>query len=122
MRRFITLGIVLAAALAVAACGEDTSSPTPAPMADGAATSAPAPTDVPAPTPTSAQTADGAATVTPSLCFSLKRYRETTLDLSNSPLATGRDSIQAVMSLALHLTAAGPILTGLGNSPLCIIL
>ena len=85
MRRFITLGIVLAAALAVAACGEDTSSPTPAPMADGAATSAPAPTDVPAPTPTSTQTADGAATVTP--------------DTSEvpSPVAPTPDKAQTVM-------------------------
>ena len=44
------------------------------------------------------------------------------LGLSNSPVATGRDSTQADMSLVLHLTAEGPILTGLGNSPSCILL
>ena len=34
--------------------------------------------------------------------------------------ATGRDSIQAVMSLAFHLTAVSLTLTGRGNLPLRI--
>lgn len=39
---------------------------------------------------------------------------------SNSPVADGRDSNQAEMSLVFHLTAAGPTLTGAGNSPFLI--
>ena len=37
-----------------------------------------------------------------------------------SLVASGRDSSQTVMSLVFHLTAAGPTLTGRGNSPSCI--
>ncbi len=39
---------------------------------------------------------------------------------SNSPVAGGRDSNQAEMSLAFHLTAEGPTLTGDGKSPFLI--
>ena len=39
---------------------------------------------------------------------------------SNSPVASGLDSSQTVMSLAFHLTAEGPTLTDDGNSPFLI--
>ena len=42
--------------------------------------------------------------------------------VESTPCYGRRDSNQSVMSLALHLTAAEPTLTGLGNSPSCMSL